>query len=240
LSFAYSLSVGDVASVSFTRGYNGHLLGAIAVADTVRPEAQRAVAAFGRLGIRTILLTGDTRAVAEAVARGLDIREVEANLLPEDKLQRINRLVAVGKTVAMVGDGINDAPALAAASVGVGMGSGTDVARESADVVLLGNDLARFADTLAIARRTRDIIWQNFAGTLAVDVVGVGLAASGLLGPLFAAFIHVASELTFILNSARLLPPRAGRGSRSPVLERADTASERMVEDLASRTRVAR
>jgi heavy metal translocating P-type ATPase len=215
---------------------DGRLLGAIVVADTVRPEAQRAVAALGRMDVRTILLTGDTRAVADAVASALGIREVEADLLPEDKLQRINRLVAAGRTVAMVGDGINDAPALAAASVGVGMGSGTDVARESADVVLLGNDLARFVDTLAVARRTRRIIWQNFAGTLAVDALGVGLAAFGLLGPLFAAFIHVASELTFILNSARLLPPRAGRGSRSVVPARDDTTRERMVEELASRT----
>src|SRR5437660_143955 len=186
---------------------SGRLLGAIAVADTVRPEAQRAIDALGRMRLRTILLTGDTRGVAEAVASGLDIQEVEADLLPEDKLQRINRLVAAGRTVAMIGDGINDAPALAAASVGVGMGSGTDVARESADVVLLGNDLARFVETLAVARSTRGIIWQNFAGTLAVDALGVGLAAFGFLGPLFAAFIHVASELTFILNSARLLPP---------------------------------
>jgi heavy metal translocating P-type ATPase len=186
---------------------NGRLLGAIAVADTVRPEAQRAIDALGRMRIRTILLTGDTWGVAEAVASGLGIREVEADLLPEDKLQRINRLVAAGRTVAMIGDGINDAPALAAASVGVGMGSGTDVARESADVVLLGNDLVRLVETLAVARRTRGIIWQNFAGTLVVDAIGVGLAAFGFLGPLFAAFIHVASELTFLLNSARLLPP---------------------------------
>lgn len=92
------------------------------------------------------------------------------------------------------------------AQVGVAMGSGTDVARESADVVLLGNDLSKFAETLQLARRTRGIIWQNFTGTIVVDLLGIALAAAGLLNPLFAAFIHVASELTFILNSARLLP----------------------------------
>jgi heavy metal translocating P-type ATPase len=187
---------------------DGRLLGAIIIADRVRPEGRRAVAALARLGIRTILLTGDKRAVAEAVALSVGIGEIEADLLPEEKLARIDALVAAGGTVAMVGDGVNDALALTAASVGVGMGSGTDVARESADIVLLGNDLARFVDTLAIARRTRRIIWQNFAGTLVVDTLGVGLAAFGLLGPLLAAFVHVVSELVFILNSARLLPSR--------------------------------
>jgi Cd2+/Zn2+-exporting ATPase/Cu+-exporting ATPase len=205
---------------------DGRLLGAIAIADTVRPEAQRAVAALGRMGIRTILLTGDTRPVAEAVARELGIQQVEADLLPEAKLERINALVAAGRKVAMVGDGVNDAPALAAATVGVGMGSGTDVARESADVVLLGNDLARFVETLALARRTRRIIWQNFGGTLGIDVFGVGLAALGLLGPLLAAFIHVASELAFILNSARLLPPRAGHHGRNTESARAEAVED--------------
>jgi Cd2+/Zn2+-exporting ATPase/Cu+-exporting ATPase len=99
------------------------------------------------------------------------------------------------------------------------------VARESADVVLLGNDLVKFVETLAIARRTRRIIWANFAGTIGVDALGIGLAAFGLLNPLVAAFIHVASELTFILNSARLLPARSGTESAKQTLSSAETAA---------------
>jgi P-type E1-E2 ATPase len=149
------------------------------------------------------------RRVASAVGTKLGIEEIEAELLPEQKLSRIRELVAQNRVVAMVGDGINDAPALAEASVGIAMGSGTDVAQESADVVLLGNDLARLAETLAVAKRTRGIIWQNFAGTLIVDMVGMALASVGVLGPLLAAFIHVSSELVFIVNSARLLPRKS-------------------------------
>jgi P-type Cu+ transporter len=184
----------------------GQLLGAIVVADSVRPEAKPAVEALARMRMRIILLTGDTKSVADAVGSRLGIAEVHADLLPEDKLARIKQLVGRGCVVAMLGDGINDAPALTEANVGVAMGSGTDVARESADIVLLGNDLARFVDTVAIARRTRRIIWQNFTGTIAVDTVGMVLAGLGFLNPLLAAFIHVASEMAFILNSARLLP----------------------------------
>jgi P-type Cu+ transporter len=185
---------------------DGKLLGEIVVADTVRPEARRAVEALLAMRMRVILLTGDIKAVAAAVAHEIGISESEADLLPEHKLARIRDLVSRGRVVAMLGDGVNDAPALAEANVGVAMGSGTDVARESADIVLLGNDLVRFADTVAIARHARRIIWQNFAGTIAVDTVGIILAGLGFLNPLLAAFIHVASELAFILNSARLLP----------------------------------
>jgi P-type E1-E2 ATPase len=183
----------------------GRLLGAIRVADILRPESAGAVRAIRRMGIRTQLLTGDAAAVGREVGKQLDVETVESDLLPQQKFDRVTALVSQGKIVAMVGDGINDAPALMQASVGVAMGSGTDVARESADVVLLANDLLKFAEVLKIARRCRRIILTNFAGTLLVDSVGMGLAAFGFLNPVLAAIIHVSSEMVFILNSARLL-----------------------------------
>jgi Cd2+/Zn2+-exporting ATPase/Cu+-exporting ATPase len=198
----------SAAATEIVVARGGTCLGTILIADGVRPEARRAIQHLRRLGLQTLLLTGDVRAVGDAVGRDLRVDSVRAELLPEQKVAAVQELGAAGKTVAMVGDGVNDAPALAEAAVGVAMGSGTDVARESADIVLLGNDLSKFAETVEIARRARGIIQFNFVGTLAVDAVGVALAAFGLLNPLLAAFIHVASELTFILNSARLLPSR--------------------------------
>jgi heavy metal translocating P-type ATPase len=196
-----------------------HLLGSISVADTIRPEAKRAIDALHSMHIQTVLLTGDVRRVAAAVGSALGIQTIEAELLPEDKLARVQQLVGQKRIVAMVGDGINDAPALTAANVGIAMGSGTDVAQESADVVLLGNDLERFAETVTLARRTRTTIWQNFVGTIAVDALGIGLAAFGYLNPLLAAGIHVVSELAFILNSARLLPRPASRAKSAPAFD---------------------
>jgi Cd2+/Zn2+-exporting ATPase/Cu+-exporting ATPase len=207
----------DAASDVFV-ARNSQILGLIAISDTVRPEAKEAVDALNKMGMRTVLLTGDSKTVAEAVACQLGIREIVAEALPQEKLERIRVFVrSDGRTVAMVGDGVNDAPALVEASVGVAMGSGTDVARESADVVLLGNDLVRFVETVRMARRVRRTIWQNFAGTLSVDTLGIVLAAFGLLGPLLAAFIHVTSELTFILNSARLLPHNSRKADGATV-----------------------
>lgn len=184
----------------------GRLLGALQVADRLRPEAIGAVAELHRMGLRVILLTGDSESIARSVAKELGIDEVGAELLPEHKVERIKKLISEGRKVAMIGDGVNDAPALMQANVGVAMGSGTDVARESAQIMLLGNDLLKFVETLKIARRCHRIIMANFTGTLLVDGVGLGLAAFGFLNPLLAAFIHVTSELAFILNSARLLP----------------------------------
>jgi heavy metal translocating P-type ATPase len=182
--------------------------GAISVEDQVRPGAATAVKALEAMKTRVILLTGDTQSAAEAVADQMGIIHFHADLLPQQKAVEVAAHTKQGRMVAMLGDGINDAPALIEATVGVAMGSGTDVARESADVVLIGNDLEKFVETVRIARRCRAIIFQNFYGTLIVDAIGIGLAAAGLLNPLFAAFIHVASELTFILNSTRLLAPR--------------------------------
>jgi Cd2+/Zn2+-exporting ATPase/Cu+-exporting ATPase len=205
---------------------DGRFLGAIRFADEVRPESQMAVASLRELGLRTVLLTGDAAGVATQVGVRLGVDETAAELLPEAKLERVRALVESGRVVVMVGDGINDAPALMEASVGVAMGSGTDVARESAGIVLLGNNLMKFVETVRLARRVRRTIMQNLVGTLAVDGVGVGLAAFGLLNPLIAAFIHVASELAFILNSARLLPGRSqhvpttiGRLATQPLLD---------------------
>jgi heavy metal translocating P-type ATPase len=194
----------QASQVLVARG--GRLLGALQIEDVLRPESVEAVVELRKMGLRTILLTGDTASIANAIGKQLGIDEVGAELLPDEKLKRIYALLDEGKTVAMVGDGVNDAPALMQASVGIAMGSGTDVARESANVLLLGNDLLKLVETLKIARQCKRIIMQNFGGTLLVDGVGVGLAAFGFLDPLLAVLIHVGSELAFILNSARLLP----------------------------------
>jgi Cu+-exporting ATPase len=186
----------------------GRYLGSILVTDQLRPSAAPAVKALADMNIKVVLLTGDAKAAAETVADQLGIIQVYSELLPEQKTAFVAEQVKKGRTVAMLGDGINDAPALSEASVGVAMGAGTDVARESADVVLIGNDLSKFVDTVRIARNCRRIIFQNFYGTLIEITIGIGLAAAGFLNPLLATFIHVASELAFILNSTRLLPPR--------------------------------
>jgi Cu+-exporting ATPase len=138
------------------------------------------------------------------VGRDLGVDEAVGELLPDQKAQWVTKLRGKNHKVAMLGDGINDAPALVQANV-VAMGSGTDVARESANVILIGSDLSKFVEALRIARRCRGVIMQNFAGTPVVDSIGVGMAAFGLLNPLLAAFIHVTSELAFIVNSTRLL-----------------------------------
>jgi P-type E1-E2 ATPase len=187
---------------------DGQFMGSIQITDQVREGAAEAIRDLRNLGLEIELLTGDTEASAQAVAQTIGVARVFSGLLPEQKSARVDELVRSGRIVAMIGDGINDAPALARAHVGVAMGSGTEVAHASANVLLIGNDLRKFVETLKTARWCRRVILQNFYGTLAVDALGIVLAAIGVINPLLAAFIHVSSELAFILNSTRLLPRR--------------------------------
>lgn len=189
------------------------LLGTIALADRLRQGAATAVRDLGDMGLEVLMLTGDSAASARHVAGllGLTEEQVRADLLPTDKEEVIDSLRRAGKRVAMVGDGVNDAPALGPADVGIAMGTGTDVAREAGDVVLVGSAPADLVETVRVARRARRIIMVNFVGTVVVDVVGMVAAGLGLLGPVAAALVHVVSESAFILNSARLVPRRRHR-----------------------------
>lgn len=192
---------------------DGQLLGTIALADRLRQGAAAAVRDLGDMGLEVLMLTGDSAASARHVAGllGLAEEQVRADLLPTDKEEVVDSLRRAGKRVAMVGDGVNDAPALGAADVGIAMGTGTDVAREAGDVVLVGSAPADLVETVRVARRARRIIMVNFVGTVVVDVVGMVAAGLGLLGPVAAALVHVVSESAFILNSARLVPRRRRR-----------------------------
>jgi heavy metal translocating P-type ATPase len=199
-------SVKSLSHVAVAQG--GRLLGSIYVADVVRSGAERAVSRLRALGLRLVLMTGDSGPMANALARTFHFDEVDAALLPDEKLDRLQALRSDGHVVAMVGDGVNDTPALAAADVAIAMGSGTDIAQEFAGVLLVGDDLRKLVELIELARRCRKIILFNFAGTLLVDAAGMSLAALGMLTPILAALVHVTSELFFILNSARLLPLR--------------------------------
>ena len=190
---------------------DGAYAGTVLLADAVRGSARQAVAALQAMGLEVSMVTGDREPTARAVAGQLGIGRVHAGLLPDEKMTVVDALRSQGRRVVMIGDGVNDAPALARADVGIAMGSGTDVARDSADVVLISSNLDDLVATVAVARRARRIVAFNFAGTVAVDLLGMMLAGIGLLTPILAALVHVGSETAFILNSARLIPGRVRR-----------------------------
>ena len=197
---------------------DGRPAGVIALADAIRPEAAGVVARLREAGVRhVVMLTGDHRPAAEAIARQIGLDAVHADLLPEDKLRLIDALRGEHGDVAMVGDGVNDAPALARAAVGVAMGAaGNDTAMETADIALMGDTLARLPDALALSRATRRMIWQNVAIALGVIAVVAPLGAAGLAGLGVAVLLHEGSTVLVVLNSLRLLrwrPRRAGRAT---------------------------
>ena len=196
---------------------DGRTFGLIAVADRIRPTAKSAVAALHDLGIRVLLLTGDSRATAQTVARTLGIDEVRAEVLPADKAAEVRRLEAQGRRVAMVGDGVNDAPALAAATVGIAIAAGTDVAIETAGIILMKDDPADVPAALVLARRVQRKIKQNLFWAAIYNLIAIPLAAGVLypslgilLKPAWAALAMSASTVTVTVNALLLRPPRHG------------------------------
>ena len=186
------------------------VLGAIALADQVRPEAARAIALLHRQGIATVMLTGDNARTAAHIGTQVHLDTVIAQLLPEDKLAEIRKLQAHYGPVGMLGDGVNDAPALAQADVGFAMGAaGSDTAIETADVALMHDDLARLPDFIDLSRATRRVLVQNITAALLIKVVFFGLALAGLATLWMAVFADVGASLLVVFNGLRLL--RAGR-----------------------------
>jgi Cu+-exporting ATPase len=180
------------------------LLGLLAVADTVRPEARRTVERLQAQRISVVMLSGDNRTTAEAIARQLGIREVIAGVKPADKAATIRSLQQAGQVVAMVGDGVNDAPAMATADLGIAIGSGADVAKEAGDVLLLGNDLQSVVTAIGLSRATMNKIRQNLFWAFIYNGLGVPVAALGWLNPMLAGAAMALSSLSVIVNSSLL------------------------------------
>ncbi|MFB0561609.1 MAG: heavy metal translocating P-type ATPase [Candidatus Lokiarchaeia archaeon] len=186
--------------------HDGYVCGVITVADAPRKNANEIIAELKKLGVKTIMLTGDNTRTANAIAKQLGIDEVIAEMLPEEKANKIRELEASGQRVVMVGDGINDAPALAQATVGIAMGAaGTAAAMEAADIVLMADDLTKIPEIIRAGKRTTRTIKQNITIGILFNIIGVSLAAFGFLTPFLAAAAHFLPDLVVSLNSSKLI-----------------------------------
>ena len=199
-------SAEDSGATAIWVAVDGEAAGIIALRDTLKPGSQAAVARLKSLGLRPMLLTGDNAAVAAQVAAavGIPAGDVFAGVLPEGKVDAVRRLQAAGATVAMAGDGVNDAAALAQADLGIAMGSGTDVAIEAADLTVMGNDLGQVATAIELSRRTLATIKTNLFWAFFYNAVGIPVAALGLLNPMIAGVAMAASSVLVVANSLRL------------------------------------
>jgi Cu+-exporting ATPase len=185
---------------------DGRIAGIVSLQDTIKESSAQAVADLKALGLRPILLTGDNAQVAARVAAAVGIpgQDVFAGVRPEDKVAKVTELQQAGRVVAMVGDGVNDAPALAQADLGIAMGSGTDVAREAADITVMGSSLHQVVQSVRLSRKTLGIIKSNLFWAFAYNTLGIPVAAIGLLNPMLAGAAMAASSVLVVANSLRL------------------------------------
>jgi heavy metal translocating P-type ATPase len=197
----------DEGKTTMIIAHDHHVCGVISVADVVRKETLEGLKELKQLGIQDfVMITGDTTRAAKAIAKQVEVDEVMAEMLPQDKVEAVRDLVKQGKTVLMVGDGVNDAPAIAEASVGAAMGvAGSDVAIETADVVLMTDDFRNIAKAIRISKRAVTNIKENIGASILFNVLGITLASIGVLSPIMAAAVHALPDVILFLNASRLL-----------------------------------